>query len=349
LAAGLLALGFCGLGVLVCLFCWSLDELAAGLLPIALEPGPVEAVPCPLTVTRSFTRRFPANELAMRRAVSFSLLVWTLPLSSIVLSFTLTLKLSFRSVGSLWSAFWICPCRVAESLIPTLSGADEVLDAPAVPVPAVAFEPMAPELVPDEFDVDGAVVAVPVTPPTVLGVLVDGFIVELWPAMLASPVALPLLCGALEAFSPVPEVVEGFVVEPAGPVWALGDPDAEVAGVWDAGAVFCVVAALAAWPVAEIEPVVAVDCDAIAPEPVLVPVERWLLGLELPLTSPVLGLAELEVVLEVSPPDTAAPGELGAAAAALAAPFCSELLRAVVSPLLLLPLELPVLAFTLSW
>jgi len=148
-----------------------------------------------------------------------------------VLSLTLTLKLSLCSVGSLCSAFWICPCKVAESLMPTLSGADALLEAPAIPVPPPAFEPMAPVAVPDGFDVDGLVVAVPVTPPTLVGVLVDWFVVEVWPAMLASPVALLVLCGELETFSPVAEPDEAFVVELAGPAWALGAPGAEVAGL----------------------------------------------------------------------------------------------------------------------
>jgi len=78
-------------------------------------------------------------------------------------------------------------------LMPTLTGAEELLEAPAIAVPPPAFEPMAPVAVPDGFDVDGLVVAVPATPPTLLGELVDWFVVEGWPAMLASPVALPLL------------------------------------------------------------------------------------------------------------------------------------------------------------
>lgn len=70
-AAGLLALGFCellgvGLGLLL--------GLLDGLVPMLPEFGlEFEAAPFPLTVIRSFTRRLPANELAMRRAVCFSL------------------------------------------------------------------------------------------------------------------------------------------------------------------------------------------------------------------------------------------------------------------------------------
>ena len=106
------------------------------------------------------------------------------------------------------------------------------------------------------------------------------------------------------------------------------------------------VALLAGCPACELEPEFAVDCDAIAPEPV--PVAGWLLGLALPLISPLLGLVELEVALDVSAPATGAAVELGTDAGVLAAPFCSELLLAVVSPLFLLPFEFPVLAFTVS-
>jgi len=95
-----------------------------------------------------------------------------------------------------------------------------------------------------------------------------------------------------------------------------------------------VAALLADCPATELEPVFAVDCDVISREPV--PAELWLLGLALPVISPVPGLAELEGALDVSAPETGAP-------------LCWELLLALVSPLLLLPLELPVLAFTVSW
>jgi len=57
-------------------FCWllfGLFWLLAGLFPMLFELEPVfEALPLPLTVTRSFTRRLPANELAIRCAVCFS-------------------------------------------------------------------------------------------------------------------------------------------------------------------------------------------------------------------------------------------------------------------------------------
>ena len=82
------------------LFCPEVVGFAAGLLPRLLELGLLEAVPLPVSVMRSLTLRFPANELAMRRAVSFSLPFCTLPLSSIVVSVTLTLTLSLRKVGS---------------------------------------------------------------------------------------------------------------------------------------------------------------------------------------------------------------------------------------------------------
>ena len=62
-------------------FCWllfglllfGLFWLLAGLATILFELELFEALPLPLTVMRSFTRRFPANELAMRDAVCFSL------------------------------------------------------------------------------------------------------------------------------------------------------------------------------------------------------------------------------------------------------------------------------------
>lgn len=78
-------------------------------------------------------------------------------------------------------------------MMPTLSGADEPPEVPAVGVPPPAFDPIAAPAVPDGFDVDGLAVAVPATPPTLVGVLVVGVVVEVWPAMLASPVALLLL------------------------------------------------------------------------------------------------------------------------------------------------------------
>ena len=68
---GVLALGFCELFGLL-----GFAELLAGLLPMLSEFGLLlEALPLPPTVMRSLTRRLPANELAMRRAVCFSLLV----------------------------------------------------------------------------------------------------------------------------------------------------------------------------------------------------------------------------------------------------------------------------------
>src|SRR5258706_13102364 len=63
-------------------FCWlllglllfGLLWLLAGLVPMLFELGLLfEALPLPLTVMRSRTRRFPANELAIRWAVCFSL------------------------------------------------------------------------------------------------------------------------------------------------------------------------------------------------------------------------------------------------------------------------------------
>ena len=70
-AFGLLALGFCEL--LLGLF---LSGLLEGLFPMLLELGLlVVAFPLPPTVTRSLTRRLPAKELAMRRAVCFSFVV----------------------------------------------------------------------------------------------------------------------------------------------------------------------------------------------------------------------------------------------------------------------------------
>lgn len=100
-AFGLFALGFCelfSLGVVL----WLGLEFPAGLLPIDPDEA---AAPFPATVTRSLTRRLPANELAIRRAVCFSFPFCTFPLSSMVLSVTLTFTLSFFSVGSFCRAF----------------------------------------------------------------------------------------------------------------------------------------------------------------------------------------------------------------------------------------------------
>jgi hypothetical protein len=146
-------------------------ELRAGfpVKPLGLL---LEALPLPLTVTRSFTRRLPANELAIRRAVCFSLLVWTLPPSSIVLSLTFTLRLSLCNVGSFWSAFWIWLCRVAVSL--TLTPVVAVEGAPAVPaavVPTPALAPIAPVPAAAGELFAGLAAVAPVTPPVVVGVL----------------------------------------------------------------------------------------------------------------------------------------------------------------------------------
>ena len=71
----------------------------------------------------------------------------------------------------------------------------------------------------------GGAVAAPATPPVVLGVLVaDGAPVEVWPAILASPEAL--LCGRLEAFSPVAALPEACVLA----LGAVACPLAAVAG-----------------------------------------------------------------------------------------------------------------------
>ncbi|HWC16054.1 MAG TPA: hypothetical protein VG498_03540 [Terriglobales bacterium] len=99
------------------------------------------------------------------------------------------------------------------------------------------LEPTVPVVAPDGAEVAGAAVVVPVTPPTVLGVLVDGFVAGVWPAILASPVALLLLCGALDAFSPVAAAAEAFVLELAAPVWLLGAPGVVVLGLVDADVV----------------------------------------------------------------------------------------------------------------
>lgn len=166
----MLALGFCEL--LLVLF--GFDELPAGLLSMPFEFGVVfDALPLPLRVMRSFTRRLPANELAMRRAVCFSFPVCTFPPTSIVLSVTFTLRLSFFKVGSLCRAFWIWLCKVAVSLAPT--PAVVVEGAPAIPGVPVGFAE-APALAPIALAPGCVPLAVPpmvapVTPPLVLGVL----------------------------------------------------------------------------------------------------------------------------------------------------------------------------------
>lgn len=71
-------------------------------------------------------------------------------------------------------------------------------------------------------------VAVPATPPVVLGVLVaDGAPVEVCPAILASPEAL--LCGRLEAFSPVAALLEACVLAFGAVVCMPGVPVADAA------------------------------------------------------------------------------------------------------------------------
>jgi hypothetical protein len=114
------------------------EEVPAGLLFMSLDPGLLlEALPRPLTVTRSRTRRFPAKELAMRFAVCFSLPVATLPLNSMDVSVTFTLMVSLRSVGSFCSAVWIWLCSVELS----------VLEAPIEDV-VEGLVPAAPALAP---------------------------------------------------------------------------------------------------------------------------------------------------------------------------------------------------------
>lgn len=104
------------------------------------------------------------------------------------------------------------------SFMPTPVGTEGEAGVPAIPVVAPAFEPMAPAPVPDCAVVDGLAAAVPLTPPAVLGVLVDCPAGAPWPAMLASPAAFPVLCGALDAFSPIAELDDAFVLELAAPV-----------------------------------------------------------------------------------------------------------------------------------
>lgn len=93
--------------------------------------------------------------------------------------------------------------------------------APAVP-PAFALtpalEPIAPVLAPDRAVLGAAAVAAPVMPPVVPGVLVVDCAVEaeFWPAMLPSLEAF--VCGALDGFSPTPELVEAVVPAAADPV-----------------------------------------------------------------------------------------------------------------------------------
>jgi hypothetical protein len=122
------------------------DEVEVALLLMSLDPGLLlDALPRPLTVTRSRTRRLPANELAMRFAVCFSLPVGTLPLSSMAVSVTFTLIVSLRSVGSFCSAVWIWLCSVELSVLE--ASVEDVLEGlvPAAP----AFAPTGPAPVVD--------------------------------------------------------------------------------------------------------------------------------------------------------------------------------------------------------
>lgn len=178
------------------------EEVPAGLLFMSLDPGLLlDALPRPLTVTRSRTRRLPANELAMRFAVCFSLPVGTLPLSSMAVSVTFTLMVSLRSVGSFCSAVWIWLCKVELSVLD--APIEDALDglAPAAP----AFAPTAPAPAADCVELVLGAVA-PVTPPVVPGVLLaEDWLVLVCPAILLEELAV---AGADEAFSEAVGVVE---------------------------------------------------------------------------------------------------------------------------------------------
>ena len=185
-----------------------------------------------------------------------------------MLSVTLTLTLSFFRVGSFCSAFWIWLCSVAVSFtLPPVVVADgpAVLGVGDVP----ALEPMAPAVVPDCCVVVLGVVA-PVTPPVVVGVLVpDCAVAGPWPAMLVSLEALPVLCGALDGFSPVAGLADAVAEELVVPVWlgvpavpAFEDVVVELLG----GAVADV---LGSCPALALD-VVVFDCEAIVSELVVV-------------------------------------------------------------------------------
>jgi hypothetical protein len=117
------------------------EEVPVALLFVSLDPELLlEALPRPLTVTRSRTRRFPAKELAMRSAVCFSLPVATLPLNSMDVSVTFTLIVSLRSVGSFCRAVCIWLCSVELSVLEA-----PIEDALGGLVPAaLALAPTAP-------------------------------------------------------------------------------------------------------------------------------------------------------------------------------------------------------------
>ena len=84
---------------------------------ISVPVEPLGLAPRPPTVTRSTTRRFPANDCAMRFAVCFSLPVATLPESSTVVSVTITFTFEFASVGSFFIAASICFCKLLDSAL----------------------------------------------------------------------------------------------------------------------------------------------------------------------------------------------------------------------------------------
>ena len=166
--------------------------------------GLAEFEPWPVTVILSSTRRFPANDWAMRFAVCFSLPVATLPDNATVESVTLTTTLELASVGSFFRAASICVCRLLDSALalapvspcgrPELCGsADPELSVPVLAVP--------PAVVP-ELEVD------PVLPTPVEGVVEE--------------LVLPCI-------EPVEEVLEPLLladgVVAAGGVLALELPD----------------------------------------------------------------------------------------------------------------------------
>src|SRR4051812_21171893 len=68
-------------------------------------------LPRPVTVMRSTTLRLPANDCAMRFAVTFSLPVGTEPESSMVSPFTFAITFEVESVGSAFSALPIFTCK----------------------------------------------------------------------------------------------------------------------------------------------------------------------------------------------------------------------------------------------
>ena len=139
-----------------------MDVVEFGLLDWPVPLGLLmseEFAPRPVTVMRSTTRRFPANDCAMRFAVCFSFPVETLPVISTDVSVTTAFTFWFARVGSFFSAASICFCRLLDSALalapvspcgkPELCGRLEVLPSvgvvpPAAVLPLAEVEPLVP-------------------------------------------------------------------------------------------------------------------------------------------------------------------------------------------------------------